>query len=196
MIYSFGAASREIEASREIVDRRSEFDKDNSGYKVYNTSSPDVSTVYKIAREAVVSSGAPVMVHARTDNNDVTKHDEDPDPTYVAPEQFYGVYQPSPLELQLKRQGVDITNKVEITFFRDDIFQRYGQRLLRSGDLLEISFNSMGMIKPKYYKVDNAQEIGNYRYMWLYLKCHATLISGDVNIKPDFDKTNDTDEDQ
>ena len=47
---------------------------------------------------------------------------------------------------------------------------------------------------PKYYAIDNAQETGNFRYTWLYLKCQATLIVGDVNLRPAQDMAASIDE--
>jgi hypothetical protein len=124
-------------------------------------------------------------VHARTDNADVRAvHDEDPDPTYAPPALLKGVFVPKPLEFELTRWGVDTSTAQEITFCLEDVLARFRERLLRPGDLLQLPYNSQGASKPKYFEITNSQEFGNFRYIWLYLRCQATLLLGDANIRP------------
>ncbi len=155
-------------------------------FQVHDPSAPDITTAQKIAREALQIAGAVVHVHARTDNSDIRAvHDEDPDPTYWPPVVMKGYFAPKPMEYELKEWGLDSDNKVEITFALPDVYEQFHDRLLRIGDVIEIPYNSLSRQKPKYYAIDNAQEFGNFRYTWLYLKCQASLLLGDPNLMPD-----------
>ena len=164
---------------------RSEAEQSSPLYQVHDTCTPDVATARRIAREVINVAGALIKVHARTDNADVRAvHDEDPDPTYWPAKVLKGFFVPQPMEYELTPWGVDSENKAEIVFALTDIVEQFGERLLRTGDLLEAPFNSMGVAKPKFFCVDNAQEFGNFRYNWLYLKCQTTLVTPDSNIMP------------
>jgi len=167
------------------ADFRSDVQQNNPIYQVQDENSADVGTVKRIAREAFYIAGANAQVHARTSNHDIEGvHDEDPDPTYWAPKPFKVYFVPQPLEFDLKEWGVETENMVEAVFWLDDVSNEFQERLLRPGDLIDLPFGSRGEHKPKYYFVTNAQEFGNYRYNWLYLRCHAVLVPGDVNIRP------------
>ena len=159
-------------------------------YQVHDINSRDIGTVRRLVREMISVGGALVQVHTRTMNDDVDDiWDEDPDPTYLVPETFKAVFVPQPLETELTMWGADVSNnQTEIAFFLLDIHEKFGDRLLRTGDLIEVPYNSISAQKPKYYYVNNAQETGNFRYTWLYLNCHTSLITGDVNIRPATDQ--------
>ena len=164
---------------------RSDVERENPLYQVYDTESADIATVLKLAQEMIHVSGASVKVHTRTSNNDIIDtHDEDPDPTYWQPEFMKAFFVPQPLEWELTEWGVDTENSSEVVFFLGDVVERFNNRLLRTGDLIELPYGSQSMHRPRYYYVNNGQEFGNYRYTWLYFKCHTILIPGDVNIRP------------
>ena len=167
---------------------RSDVETSNPLYSVQNQTSQDIATVQRIAHE-MIQRYALVNVHCRTDNADHDKvFDEDPDPTYWPPIPLKAFFVPKPLEYELTLWGVDAPNQTEIVFSMVDINDNFRERLLRSGDLIEIPYNSQSKQRPKYYKVDNAQEFGNFRYVWLYLKCQTTNIVGDPNIRPAYDQ--------
>ena len=171
------------------VSFRSDVEVLNPLFKVQNSASLDAATVQRVVHEMIQVNGAYVRVHQRTDNADHDRvFDEDPDPTYWAPEGLKAFFVPKPMEYELTLWGVDAENQTEIVFSMVDINQFFVGRLLRSGDLIEIPYNSESPQKPKYYKVDNAQEFGNFRYIWLYLKCQTTLIPGEINIRPAYDQ--------
>jgi hypothetical protein len=185
MIHRFGQTDQ-IALPVPTASLRSEADGFNPLYQVHDLESADIGTVQRIAKEMINISGAIIKIHTRTSNADIVDtHDEDPDPTYWPPRILKGVFAPQPLEFELTQWGVDAgDNKTEITFHLGEIWESFGDRLLRPGDLLEVPYNSISEQKPKYYRINNAQESGNYRYTWLYLKCQTTLLLGDVNLRP------------
>lgn len=187
MIYSF---SSEQALASGFSGFRSDVEQSNPLYQVQNADSADITTVRRLATEMIQINGANVRIHPRTNNDDHNKvWDEDADPTYKTPVNCKGFFVPQPLEYELTQWGVDTTNKAEIVFSLDEMVSLFGNRLLRTGDLIELPFNSQMKEKPKYYLVDNAQEFGNFRYTWLYLKCQTTLMPGEVNLKPAQDHT-------
>ena len=175
-----------------FVDMRSDQEIANPMYSVQDYDSPDYAMVMRIAEETINTSGADVLVYARTDNEDVDEDwDEDANPTYANAENMKGFFVPQPLEQELTKWGVDQVNAVEIAFFRNHVYGKWGDRLLRAGDIIELPYNSASHTSPKYYRVDNAQETGNYRYTWMYVTCQCTLITGDPNIRPAHDNAED-----
>ena len=188
MIHRFTQQSTDLDIlvpAQRYQDNRTEEQQDNPLYQVHDPDAHDVALVYKIAKEMIRVNGAHVEMHTRTDNEDIDGvFDEDADPTYWPAMSFKAFFSPQPLEFELKSWGVDAQNQVEIVFFRDDLFERLGERLARVGDIIEIPYNSVSKHKPRFYRLDNSQETGNFRYMWLYMTCQATLLTGDVNIRP------------
>jgi len=188
MIHRFGQSEGVVPISAH--SNRTDVEIENPLYQVQDIESLDVASARRVAREAVNVDGALVRIYARTDNDDVdVVWDEDPDPTYMAPVPLKGFFVPQPLEAELTQWGVEFSNnRAEVAFVLEEMFGAFGDRLLRPGDLLEVPYNSISRVKPKYYKIENAQETGNYRYTWLYLTCQAMLLQGDVNIRPATDQ--------
>lgn len=157
-----------------------------SVYSQYNPDAYDIETVRKMTREMVHKSGAPVQVFIRTMNEDVNDvHDEDANPTYFPPRLLRGFYIPKPTQMELTLWGPEIKIQHEINFHILDIVENFGNRLLLPGDILQVPYNSFSKLSPGYYTITNAQEFGNFRYTWLYLKCQCTASPGDPNIIPD-----------
>jgi hypothetical protein len=184
MIHSFGTVNDEP-ADSSLADFRGDIEQSNPLFQAYDMDSNDLSIVKNIAKEMIQVNGAPVRVHIRTDNADHDKiFDEDADPTYWAPINIRGFFVPNPMEYELTLWGVDSPNKTIIIFNLDEVAAIFPNRLFRTGDLIELPYDSKSQQKPKYFSIDNAQETGNFRYTWLYLTCQTTLIVGDVNLRP------------
>jgi hypothetical protein len=194
MIYNSSTLDGELSAiSAQCF--RSDIEQSNPLFKVYDMESNDVATVKQLAKEMIQVNGAPCKIHIRTDNADHDKiFDEDADPTYWSPIELRGFFVPNPMEYELTPWGVDSPNKTVIVFCLDEVSAKFPNRLFRTGDLIELPYDSKSQQKPKYFKIDNAQETGNFRYNWLYLTCQTTLIVGDVNLRPAQDMINDIDE--
>jgi hypothetical protein len=141
------------------------------------------------AREIVNVSGAEVTIYLRTDNADYDSvWDEDPDPTYWNPIKLKGFFKPQPLEAELKQWGAEVVNKTEITFDHHEIVQLTGNRMLRAGDVIQIPYNSSNIaIGPKNYRILNATPDGNFRYIWLYVKCSIESLTADITVRPEHD---------
>lgn len=194
MIHSFSATHEQSPASV-VLDFRSDIEQSNPLFQAHDVDSNDISLVRQITREMIQVNGAAVRIHPRTNNADHDKvFDEDADPTYWSPIDIKAFFVPQPMEYELILWGVDAVNKTEVVFSIDDITSALPNRLLRPGDLIEIPYNSQSQQKPKYYAVDNAQEYGNFRYTWLYVKCQATLLVGDINLRPPQDAAASIDE--
>ena len=186
MIHRFSQTPSDIVNTSTPLGHRSDIEALHPLYQVHDINSRDIQTARRIAREMIYIGGGLVKVHARTMNEDVDDiWDEDPDPTYWMPHNFKAFFVPQPLEFELTQWGADVANnQIEISFVLADIDEIFNERLLRTGDLIEVPYNSVSSHKPKYYYVNNAQETGNFRYTWLYMNCQASLITGDVNIRP------------
>jgi len=190
MLHRFSQTPSDTIATNTPLGYRSDIEVMHPLYQVHDINSRDIETARRIVKEMISVGGGLVQVHTRTMNEDVDDiWDEDPDPTYWMPQYFKATFVPQPLEFELTQWGVDVANnQTEIAFALSDIYEKFGERLLRTGDLIEVPYNSVSAQKPKYYYVNNAQEKGNFRYTWLYLNCQSSLISGDVNIRPATDQ--------
>lgn len=195
MIHNFSSTHEQPPVST-LLDFRSDVEQSNPLFQAHDVDSADISIVRQITREMIQVNGANVKIHARTDNADHDKvFDEDADPTYWPPiSDIKGFFVPQPLEYELTLWGVDTNNKTEIVFSLEEIASKLPNRLLRPGDLIEVPYNSQSQQKPRYYAVNNAQEFGNFRYTWLYMKCQATLLVGEINLRPAQDAVASVDE--
>jgi hypothetical protein len=191
MLHQFTQAGDSIEGIGTYTGNLTQEQQENPLFQVHNPASNDVALAYKIAEDMINVNGAAVLVHLRTDNEDIDGvHDEDADPTYWPPKSgLKAFFVPQPVELELTNWGVDVAkNTAEIVFSRNSALAMFGDRLLRPGDLIEVPYNSVSRIKPKYYRVENAQETGNFRYNWMHLTCQTVLMTGDVHLRPATDQ--------
>lgn len=194
MIYNFSTLDG-TPATPGLSDFRSDVEQSNPLYQAYDVNSPDIALAKKVALETIQVDGAAVIVHRRTDNMDHDKvFDEDADPTYWSPLHLKGFFVPNPMEYELMQWGVDCPNKQVITFALEQVVSISPKRLFRPGDLIELPMDSKSQQNPKYFMIDNASEVGNFRYTWLYLRCDTTLIVGDVNIRPAQDMVHSVDD--
>lgn len=161
---------------------------DNAGFVVDDPESPDFSYVSNIINEMFNRSAADVYLHQRTRNADINEtQDEDPDPTYWPKLLTKAYFQPQPLEYELEKFGVVNKNQMEITFLRSSLLSEVGNRLVQIGDLIEVPYRSASEEKPRFYRVLNSQETGNYRYQWFYVTAQTQLLTGDVTVRPPAD---------
>lgn len=158
------------------------------GFQVEDYDAADIATARATAAEMMEAQGASINVYVRTNNADIDEvFEEDADPTYENPVPLKAFFTPQPLQQELTLWGVDRPNKVEIVLLRDSVIRHWPNRTLRPGDILEIPYNSVVQSAPKYFQVDNAFDSGNYRFVWLYLSCQCTAMTGEVNLRPHTD---------
>jgi hypothetical protein len=94
-------------------------------------------------------------------------------------------FKPAPLETELKKWGADTINKTEVVFSHRQVFEKFGGRMLRTGDVLQLPFNAaMEDRSPKTYRVTNATPTGNFRYNWLYFSCTVETLNADISVRP------------
>lgn len=168
------------------TDFRSDVEQRHTPVAIHDPESNDLKLARKMADEIINVSGAEVKVYLRTENQDYDKlWDADADPTYWNPVPMKAYFKPAPLELELKKWGADTENKTEIVFSHRQVFQKFGDRMLRVGDVVQVPYNSATeALNPRYFRVTNATPSGNFRYFWLYLTCQVTLLTGDVTVRP------------
>ncbi len=187
-VYDFGTAvgMSDSDFTAAISDYRSDSEQANPSLSVYNPDAPEIATARTLADEMINISGAPVRVYLRTNNADYDYvWEEDPDPTYWNPISLKGFYKPAPLEAELKKWGVDSVNRGEIIFSHKQIFELCGERMLRTGDVVELNYNSATKAtNPKHYRIINTTPSGNFRYVWLYITCTIETLAADVAVKP------------
>lgn len=187
-VFNFGTSigMSDTDFSAAIADYRSDSEQANPSLSVYNPDAPEIATARTLADEMINISGAPVRIYLRTNNGDYDYvWEEDPDPTYWNPINVKGFYKPAPLEMELKKWGVDTLNRAEIIFSHKQIFELCGERMLRTGDVVELNYNSANKsLNPKHYRIVNATPSGNFRYIWLYMTCNIETLAADVAVKP------------
>lgn len=166
------------------TDQRTDIEKDYSHLSIHDPESADIATAHRLAREQVEISGANVRVYVRTNNQDRDYvWDEDPNPSYHNPINMKAFFKPQALEAELKRWGVDTTNKAEIVFVKEDLTKLWPERLLRPGDVIEIPYNSPANNGPRFFVIKNATPSGNFRYTWLYYTCATETLSADATVR-------------
>ena len=188
-IYKFGydyGDTVEESFDDSFPDNRLDVDQRNSPLSLFDLESADVRTARTLADEVVNISGAEVKIFIRTNNNDYDSvWDEDADPTYWTSEMLKAFFKPAPLETELKKWGADTINKTEVAFSHRQVFEKFGSRMLRTGDVLQLPFNAaMEDRSPKTYRVTNATPTGNFRYNWLYFSCTVETLNADISVRP------------
>lgn len=186
-IYHFGPDENSV-TSDILPDFRSDVEQYNSKLAIYNNNAPEIATAIKLAQEIINTSGAEVTVYLRTDNDD---HDriwnEDPDPTYWNPYKLKAHYRLEQLETELKKWGIDTSNKLKITFSYDQASRMFN-RPLRTGDVISVVYDcndgTSKLLKPRNYRVVNATPSGNFRFVWLYYTCDTEILNSDMAVRP------------
>lgn len=168
---------------------RTEIEQQNPLVQLHDPESADLRMARQSADETIHVSGAEVKVYIRTDNADYDSvWDEDPDPTYWNVVLMKAFFKPQPLESELKKFGPDVGNKLEIVFSHRELYERFGQRMLRTGDVIQVPYNAAN-IRPKNYRVLNGTPTGNYRYHWMYFTCMSEILTADITVRPEEDIT-------
>lgn len=172
---------------------RTDVEQRHTPIALHNPENHDVRYARLLADEIINVSGAEVTVYVRTDNADFDSvWDEDPDPTYWNPIKVKGYFKPQPLEYELKKWGGEAINKTEVVFSHRQLHELLGDRMLRSGDVIQLPYNSaMQALAPKNYRVLNSSPTGNFRYTWLYLTCQAETLTADITVRPEEDMPED-----
>lgn len=189
-IYNFGVdtgSGPDFHSKHESF--RSDSEQRNTPVAIHDYESADIKLARLEADEMINVSGAEIKVFARTDNEDHDKTwDEDPDPTYWASEPMKAFFKPEPLEAELQQWGIDTPNKTEVIFSFKQLYDKFGERMLRTGDVLQLPYNSTST-GPKNYRILNATPSGNFRYIWLYYKCQVETLTADITVRVEDDIT-------
>lgn len=166
---------------------RSDVEQRHSPIAIHDTESRDIRVARMMAQEMVNVSGAEIQLYVRTDNADYDAvWDEDPDPTYWAPLSLKAFFKPEPVQTELTKWGADTVNKTEVVFDHHQIYEMLGERMLRTGDVIQLPYNAAA-INPKNYRIVNATPSGNFRYIWLYLTCQVETLTADITVRPEQD---------
>ena len=189
-IHRFGVDTGQVTASTfdTILESfRSESEQRHTPLAIHDVESKDIAVARALAEEMINVSGAEVKVFVRTDNADFDAvWDEDSDPTYWNPIYLKAFFKPEPIETELTKWGADTKNKTEVIFTHYKIHQLLSDRMLRTGDVLQLPYNAAA-ISPKNYRILNATPSGNFRYTWLYLTCQVETLTADVAVRPEED---------
>lgn len=168
---------------------RSDVEQRHTPLALHDPESADVRYARMQADEMINISGAEVTVFIRTENADFDQvWDEDPDPTYWNPIQIKGYFKPQPLEAELKQWGAEVINKTEVVFSHRALHEVLGDRMLRTGDVIQLPFNAATQaVNPKNYRVLNGTPSGNFRYNWLYFTTQVETLTADITVRPEED---------
>jgi hypothetical protein len=161
------------------LSTRTEGQIHNSPLSLHRPDNEDVVLAKKAAKEMINISGADVIIYARTKNESYDKvWNEDPAPTYHAGRHLKAYFVPQPTAEQLTPFGIDAPNTTSIAFCREEIVELLGERMLMPGDIIEIPYSG-SLIRPDRFRITNAADTGNFRYVWLYITCNAETITND-----------------
>lgn len=168
---------------------RTDVEQRHTPLALHDPENPDVRYARQLADEIINVSGAEVTVYVRTENEDFdTIWDEDPDPTYWNPLKLKGYFKPQPLEAELKKWGAEVSNKTEVVFSHRVLHEEFGERMLRTGDVIQLPYNAATVaVGPKNYRVLNGTPSGNFRYIWLYFTCQVETLTADITVRPEED---------
>jgi len=181
-----------------ITSYQSDVEQESSALSIYNPSNPEILTARALADEMINISGAEVKVYLRTDNADFDAvWDEDPDPTYWDMVVMKAYFKPDSIQSELKEWGIDTLNKTEVIFSHRQLYEKFGERMLRPGDVLKLPYNAVSKsLSPTTYRIVNATPSGNFKYTWLYFTCSVESITQDVTVKPTQDVQPNDDEER
>lgn len=189
MIHRFGHAEGVGDEAFDSVmeSYRSDIEQRNTPLALHDPDSVEIRLARNLADEVINVSGAELKVFVRTENGDFDAvWDEDPDPTYWNPMLIKGIFKPKPIEVELKKWGAEAINKTEVFFTHRQIYNLLGNRMLRTGDVIQVPFNATP-ISPKNYRILNATPSGQFRYVWLYLTCTIETLTADISVRPEED---------
>ena len=190
MIHQFAQDTGGLSADRFnsiLKSFRSDVEQGHSPIQIHNPESADLKLARLLANEQINISGAEIKVYIRTDNADYDEvWDEDPDPTYWNPEFMKAFFKPQPIEVELAKWGADTKNKTEVVFSHFQVFNQFGERMLRAGDVVQLPYNAAA-ISPKNFRIINVTPSGNFRYHWLYLTCTVETLAADITVRPEED---------
>ena len=170
-----------------FVGFRSDVEREHPLIQQHDSKSADIRVAMTMATEVCNVSGADIDVYSRTDNepDDIGKtFDEDPDPTYWSPITIKAFFAPGAIEVAMKSWGPEAEIKLEMYFSMQDLVRKFGKRVLRLGDVLYVPFNAIGNITPRYFRILNVTPIGNYKYVWMYMKVNCASLTGDIHVQP------------
>lgn len=166
---------------------RSDVEQRHTPVAIHDPDSKDVQVARRMAEEMIHVSGAEIKLFARTENADYdVVWDEDPDPTYWTPHLMKAFFRPEPIHTELTKWGADTKNRTEVIFSHYQLYDRLGERMVRTGDVLQLPYNAAA-ISPRNFRVVNATPSGNFRYVWLYITCQVETLTADMAVRPEED---------
>jgi len=185
-VHNFAINTGEVssDAFRSVwQSNRTESEQRHTPLAIHDNSSADIKMARRLADEMINVSGAEVKIFRRTDNADYDRTwDEDADPSYWPAEYLKGYFAPRPLEVVLIDFGVDNPNQTEIIFSHLQIIEKFDNRMLRAGDVIQLPYNDASM-KIENFRVLNAAPSGNFRYVWLYFTCQVEVLTADITVR-------------
>jgi len=163
---------QDVQGTPQTPSKLSLFDYDN----------PDIKFAAIRAKEIIRISGADVTVYPRVKKFDYDRTwDEDPNPLYGSGRKFRAYFAPKPTEAVMTMAGVDAPNQMNIVFAKQDVVEIFQDRFLIPGDIIDAPYGG-SILKPRKYRIINAQDTGNFKYVWLYITCTCETIPDDKTI--------------
>lgn len=171
---------------------------DNSSLNVYDPDNPEIAYMEREAYNYIQIAGAPTDIYLRT--NDLAQVDEvweeDNDPIYDPAVQIKGQFVPEEMSLALTKWGVDTKVQFEVHYSRAQLLDVFGNRLIRSGDVITIPHNTLIQTQntefidgqlglADKFRVIVGKDTGNFNYRWLYWTCTVELLTGNFTVRPE-----------
>lgn len=181
------------------LDQQADFrDPDNSQLSIFDPDNPDIAFMEREAFNFIHESGAITKVYLRT--NDLANIDdvweEDNNPIYDQPIEVKGQFIPEKMSVALNKFGIENNSKFEINYSRAELLSLFGTRLIRSGDVVRIPYNTLVQTQntefidgqlglADKFRVISAADTGNFNYRWLYWTCTVELLTGNFTVRPE-----------
>jgi len=181
------------------LDQQQDFrDPDASQISIFDPNNPDIAFMEREAFNYIHESGAPTKIYLRT--NDLGNVDEvweeDNNPIYDLPITIKGQFVPEKMSMALNKFGVENNAQFEIHYSRAELFHTFNTRMIRSGDIIQIPYNTLIQTQntefidgqlglADKFRVISATDTGNFNYRWLYWSCTVELLTGNFTVRPE-----------
>lgn len=169
-------------------------DPDNNLTSMFDPDNPEIANMEREAYNYIHQAGAPTEIYLRTSDlgavDDVWE--EDNNPIYDSPVPVKGQFVPEKMSTALVKFGVESNAKFDVHYSRAELLDLFGNRLIRSGDVIDIPHNTLvqtqntEFVDGKFglatkFRVLEARDTGNFNYRWLYWTCTVELLTGKMN---------------
>lgn len=181
---------------QQFPDFRSGEQQENSKLSIFNEDNPEIARMEREAFDYIQSSGAITNIYLRAQDLGAVDEvwEEDNNPIYNTPASVKGQFVPDKMSTALIKFGIESNAKFEVNYSRAQLFDLFGSRMIRKGDVIQIPHNTLVQTQntefidgqlglADKFRIIDAYDVGNYNYHWLYWQCIVELLTGDISVR-------------